>query len=181
MDTIGREKNRIKKREQTAQVAFSLLLLTAFLAPAILVVSLTTAHVSRTLAAFNSCCLAPLFFFLFFLIVVLGISILGPYMQKTQRQKQNWLNAYGLYILALVTRHPGENALVIGGRGSESRRNAFYTVFLNWQDPQTGQCYSFRVNTRFSAALRNLSEGALYPVQFDPGDPSFFVVPESSI
>ena len=32
------------------------------------------------------------------------------------------------------------------------------------------------VNTRFSSVLRNLPEGALYPVQFDPGDLSFFVV-----
>ncbi len=178
MDTIRREKNSIRKREQTAQIAFSLLLLTAFLAPAILVVSLTTAQVSRTIAALNSCCLGPLFFFLFFLIVVLGISVLGPYMQETQRQKQNWLNAYGLHILALVTKHPGENTLVIGGRGSGSRRNTFYTVFLNWQDPHTGQYYSFCVNTRFSAALRNLSEGNVYPVQLDPSDLSFFVIPE---
>lgn len=103
---------------------------------------------------------------------------MNPYMQKTQRQKQTWLNAYGLPILALVSKHPGENALIIGGRGSRSRRTALYTVFLNWQDPQTGQCYSFRVTTRFLAALWNLPEGNICPVRIDPGDPSFFIIPE---
>jgi hypothetical protein len=32
------------------------------------------------------------------------------------------------------------------------------------------------VSTRFSSALRNLPEGTLYPVQFNPSDPAFFVV-----
>ena len=120
--------------------------------------------------------LAPLLWgFLLLLIFVLGIRILGPYVQKTQRQKQHWLNENGLHIQAPVTKHPGTNALVIGGRARG--RHASYTVYLNWQDPDTGQFYSFRMNTRFSSALRNLPKGTLYPVQFDSSDLSFFVVP----
>jgi hypothetical protein len=171
MDTIQQEKNRIRKREQMAQVAFSLLILSAFLA----VVSLATSRVARTLAILNSYWFALFVCALFFFLVVLGSSLLGPYMQKTQRQKQNWLNEYGQHILAAVTKHPVENALIIGGRARG--RNASYTVYLNWQDPQTEQFYSFCINTRFSSALGNLPEGTLYPVQFDPSDLSFFIVP----
>lgn len=171
MNTIQQEKKRIQKREQTAQIAFSLLILSAFLT----VVSLATSRAVRDLAIFNSCWFALFMSALFFFLVVLAISLLGPYMQKTQQQKQNWLNEYGQHILATLTKHPTENALVVGGRAHG--RNASYTVYLNWQDPQTQQLYSFYANTRFSSALRNLPEGTLYPVQFDPSDLSFFVVP----
>ncbi len=175
MDTIQREKHSIQRREQTPQVAFPLLGLTAFLVPATLGISLARSPVARTATVFYTCWLPLLWGFLPLLIFVLGIRILGPYMQKTQRQKQHWLNENGLHIQAPVTKHPGTNALVIGGRARG--RHASYTVYLNWQDPDTGQFYSFRVNTRFSSALRNLPEGTLYPVQFDSSDLSFFVVP----
>ncbi len=177
MDTVKREKNRIQKREQTAQVALSLLLVTAFLVPALLLVFLARSPGAFIHAIFSTGWLPLSFGLLFFLIVGLGISQLGPSMRETQRQKQHWLNEYGRHILAPATKHPGENALVIGGR--VRGRGASYTVYLAWQDPLTEQLYSFRVSTRFSSALRSQPEGALYPVQFDPSDLAFFVVPES--
>lgn len=177
MDMIRREKSRIQKREQTAQVAFSLLLLTTFLVSITLGVSLARSPVARIAAIFYTCWLPLLLCFPCFLIVVLGISRLGPYMQETQRKKQDWVNEYGRHILAQLTRHPGENALVIGGRARG--RGASHRVYLNWQDLQTGQLYSFRVSTHFSSGLRNLPEGTLYPVQLDPSDSAFFVVPDA--
>jgi hypothetical protein len=178
MDTIRGEKASIQRREHAAHIALSLLMLTAFLVSTSLVVALATSQVVRTIATLNGCLLVFFWCLLFFLIVVPGISLLGPYMQKTQRLKQNWLNEYGLHILAPITRHPGKNVLIVNGdvRG----RNASYTVYLNWQDPQTEQLYAFPMNTRFSHALRNLPEGASYPVQFDPNDLSFFVVAMST-
>jgi hypothetical protein len=175
MDTIQRKKNRIQKREQAAHSAFSLLLLTVFALEVSLFAFLRTTPVAQTITTLNGWWLPLSFSLLFFFIVGLGISQLGPFMQETQRQKQHWLNAYGQQIQAVVNKYPEENALVVGGsirgRGTSSRR------YLHWQDPQTTQRYSFCVNTRFSSALRNLPEGALYPVQFDPDDLSFFVVP----
>jgi hypothetical protein len=175
MDMSRHEKSCIQKREQTAQVVFFLLLLAAFLVPAILLVSLARSPGAFIQVIFSTCLLPLSFGFLFFFILGLGISQLGPYMQNTQRQKQYWLNTYGLHILALVTKHPGENALVIGGHARG--RGVSSLVYLGWQDPQTEQLYSFRVSTRFSSALGNLSEGTLHPVQFDPSDPAFFCVP----
>lgn len=172
MDTRQREKHSIQKREQTAHFAFSVLPLIAVLVPAI-IISQAVPHVPLPLAVLTSSWAALFFWLLFLLIFILVISIVGPFMQKTQRLKQNWLNEYGLHILALVTGQPGKNALVIGG----GRRYSSYNVYLNWQDPHTGQLYSFRVKTRFSSALRNLPKGNLYPVQFDPSDLSFFAVP----
>jgi hypothetical protein len=172
MDTIWREKNRIQKREQTAQVALSLLLMVAFGVSAILPVSLARSPVVFIHTIFSTWWLPLSFGFLFFFIVGLGISQLGPFMQETQRQKQHWLNEYGRHILASVTRHLRENALVIGGQARG--RGSSYLVYLDWQDPQTEQRYSFQVSTRFSSALRKLPEGTLYPVQFDPSDPAFF-------
>ena len=176
MDTIQSEKKRIQKREQTAQAAFFLLGLTAFLIPAILLVFLARSPVALIQVLFNTCWLPLACFFLFFLIFLLGISRLGPYMQETQRQKRHWLNEYGLHIQAQLTKRPGENALVIGGRARG--RGASYIVYLNWQDPQTGQLYAFRVSTRFSPALRSLPEGTFCPVQLDRSDPTFCVVPD---
>lgn len=154
MDTRQREKHSIQKREQTPHFAFSVLVLIAWLVPAT-IISQAVPRAAWPQAAFTSGWTALFFWLLFLLLFIPGISILGPFMQKTQRQKQNWLNEYGLHILAPVTRHAGKNALVIGGGG----RNASFNVYLNWQDPHTGQLYAFRVNTRYSSTLRNLSEG----------------------
>ena len=173
IDTRQREKHSIQKREQTAHFAFSVLLLIAWLVPAT-IISQAVPRAAWPLAVFTSGRTVLFFWLLFLLIFIPGISILGPFMQKTQRQKQNWLNEYGLHILARVTKRAGKNAFVIDGGG----HNASFNVYLNWQDLHTGQLYSFRVNTRYSSTLRNLREGNLYPVQFDPSDLSFFVVPQ---
>lgn len=122
MDPIQREKSRIQKREQRARAAFSLLLLTAFLVPTILLFFLARSPVLFIQTIFSTCSL-PLFFgLLLFLIVGLGLSQLGPYMQKTRQQKQRWLNEYGQHIHAVISKHPAENALLIGGRGPFKRR-----------------------------------------------------------
>src|SRR5260221_2537436 len=115
MDTIQSEKKCIQKREQTAQAAFSLLGLTAFLIPAILLVFLARSPVALILELFNTCWLLLACFFLFFLIFLLGMRRLGPYMHQTKRQKQLWLNDYGLHIQALLTMRPDSNALVMCG------------------------------------------------------------------
>jgi uncharacterized integral membrane protein len=177
MDMIQCEKVRIQKREETARGVLFFLLLAAFLLPASLLIFL--AHSPNTfIQALFATCLLPLSFgFLFFFIFGLGMSQVGPYMQKTQQQKQRWLDEHGMYVLATVSRQPGENALLIGG--SDRGRSASYVVYMNCQDPLTGQLYSFRVNTRFSSVLRKLQEGDVYPVQFDSADPTLCVVPES--
>lgn len=172
MDPIQREKIRIQKREQRAITAFSLFALGAFLVPSILLISLARSPV----VLMDFPCLPPLFFLLFFFLIFgLGISQLGPYLQKIQRQKKRWLNEYGQHVHAVMSQHPAENALIIGER--LRGRNASHARYLHWQDPQTAQLYSFPVSVRFSSALRNLPEGTLCPVHFDPDDLSFFVVP----
>jgi hypothetical protein len=175
MDTIQREKSCIQKREHTARAAFSLLLLLAFVIPASLFGLLRTTRVAQTIAPLGGGWLVLSFGLLFFLLCGLGTSQLGPYLQRTQRRKQLWLIEYGQQIHAVVSKHPVENALIIGG--SVRGRGASFTRYLHWQDPHTAQLYSFCVNARFSSALRKLPEGTWYPVQFDPDDLSFFVVP----
>jgi hypothetical protein len=174
MDTIRREKKRIQKRMQIIQVAGSLLLLVAFLVPATLTFSMARSSVAFIHEIFSTdwFFLFPIVLFLF--IFGLGISQLGPSMQKTQRQKEHWLNEYGRHILAQAAKYPEENALVIGSYIPWHRSS--YQLYLNWQDPQTEQLYAFPVSTRFSP-LRKLQEGALCPVQFDPSDPTFFCIP----
>lgn len=66
-------------------------------------VSLARSPVARIAAIFYTCWFPLLLCFPCFLIVVLGISRLGPYMQETQRKKQDWLNEYGRHILAQLT------------------------------------------------------------------------------
>jgi hypothetical protein len=156
MDTIQHESNHIQKREHTAQVALSLLVLAAFFST-ILPVSLARSP-EPFLHAISSPCWLPLSFcLLFFPILLLGISQLRSYLQETQRQKQCWLNEYGQQILAHLTRQPEENAFIIGGRARG--RGSSSLVYLDWQDPQAEQHYTFQVNTRFSSAFRNLPEG----------------------
>src|SRR6266487_2375546 len=87
MDTVKREKNRIQKREQTAQVALSLLLVTAFLVPALLLVFLARSPGAFIHAIFSTGWLPLSFGLLFFLIVGLGISPLAPSIRKTPRHE----------------------------------------------------------------------------------------------
>lgn len=174
MDIIQLEKISIQKREKTAITAFSLLGVIAFIIAASLFLRMT--RVTQTIVPLNGSWLVLSSIVLFLLIFGLGTSQLGPYMQRTQRRKQHWLNKYGRQVHAVVSKFPKENALIIGesihGRGTS------YMRYLHWQDAQTAQLYSVCVNARFSSALRSLPEGALYPVQFDPDDLSFFVLPE---
>ena len=180
MNDIQREneKRSIQKREQIAKTVFPLLFFVAFVIPASLFMILPKmTRLAQTIASLNSCWLMLSFWLLFFLIVGLGITQIGPYAQRTQRQKERWLNEYGQQVHAVFSKHPQENALIIDKRKRIHDRDASFRRYLNLQDPQTAQLYAFCVNIRFSSALRNLSEGTLYPVQFDLYDPSFFVVP----
>ena len=172
MDPIQHEKSCIEKREQTGRAGCSLLLLSVFG----VCVFLSTNRVAHTMASLNGCWLVLSFGLLYLLILGRGISRFGPYLQRTQQRKQQWLNEYGQHIHAVVSKHPEKNVLIIGG--SRRSRNTSDTRYLHWQDPHTGQRYSFCVNTRFSPTLRNLSEGTLCQVLFDPDDLSFFVVPD---
>lgn len=169
MDAPQREKRLIQRREQIGPAGCSLLALAAFLVPAIIASSVRNAF--------------WLFFLSFPILGILGLVTLGPFMQRTQQQKQNWLNEYGRRILAPIARYPKENAFIIreqvriSRRARRRRRNSSYYWYVNWQDPDTGRTYAFPVNTRFYSALRNIPEGSLHPVQFDPADPSFFAIP----
>lgn len=117
-----------------------------------------------------------LFFVSFPILGILGLIIFIPFMRRTQQRKQNWLNEYGWLVLAPIANYPEENAFIVCELSRGGRHPPRYR-YLNWQDPETGQVYAFPVNIRFYSALRNLPEGSLHPVQFDPDDPSFFDVP----
>lgn len=172
MDPTQREKIRLQKGEHRAIAALSLLVFVAFLVPSILQIFLARSPV----VLIDFPCFSFLFFLLlFFLIFGLGISQVGPYAQKIQRQKERWLNEHGQHVHAVMRQHPAENALIIGER--LRGRNASYARYMHWQDPQTAQLYSFPVSVRFSSALCTLPEGTLCSLLFDPDDLSFFVVP----
>ncbi len=157
MDARQHEKRLIQWREKIEQYGCSYFVLAAFLISGII----ASSH-------------AVGFLLLFVFFPILGLVIFGPFMQRTEQRKQNWLNKYGWQVLAPITKYPEENAFIISGLATG--RNASYYRYVNWQDPDTGQIYAFPVDTRFFAALRDIPEGSLHPVQFDPEDPSFFIV-----
>lgn len=161
MDARQREKRLIQRREQIGPTGCSLFALAAFLIPAIIAPSVTSGF--------------WLILLFFPILGILGIVTLGPFMRRTQQRKQNWLNEYGWHVLAPIANYPEENAFIVCELSSGGRHPPRYR-YVNWQDPDTGQVYAFPINTRFYSALRNIPEGSLHPVQFDPDDPSFFIV-----
>jgi hypothetical protein len=173
MSTSQRKKRSIQRQEHISIVAFQLLIVLAFLITASLGITFT--HMSGQFGALSNCLIPLVLFGPLLLAGILGIMIMLPFGQRIQRQKQNWFNEYGLYTLALVAQYPEQDALIVGGLSRSY--NASYTQYLNWQDPQTGQRYAFCVSRRSHSALRKLSKGDLYPVQFDPHDSSFFSFP----
>lgn len=100
-----------------------------------------------------------------------GMMILSRYHKETERLKQNWLNQYGVQVSATVTRHE----VIKEVRNDGDTRYTYY-IHLAWQDPGTERSYSFKQSINREAEFQFYSQGKLLPVQFDPDDPSFYIV-----
>jgi flagellar basal body-associated protein FliL len=97
--------------------------------------------------------------------------MLNHYKKETERLKQNWLNQYGVQVSATVTRHE----VIKEVRRDHETRYTYY-IHLAWEDPGTERSYSFKQSINREAEFQFYSQGKLLPVQFDPGDSSFYIV-----
>lgn len=114
-----------------------------------------------------------IFSILFSLIFPFSVCtvILNYYKKETERLKQNWLNQYGIQVSATVTKHE----IIKEVRRDHETRYTYY-IHMTWEDPGTERSYTFKQSINKEYDFHFYPQGKLLPVQFDPDDPSFYIV-----